>query len=100
MSKRPATPRTSASVELPPDLDQVTPALRDVTQRLLHDLSDTPEDLLDAAALTPLVLIKLAQQSGRLVAERPVRALLILTTLSAMLAAAVKRRRKRRETAG
>jgi len=96
MRKRPALPQVCDSAGLPPDLDEVTPALRDVTHRLLHDLSDTPEDLRDAAALAPLALIKLAQQSARALAARPKRTLLVLASLSAVLAGFAMSRRKRR----
>ena len=70
----------------------IAPAIRDVTYRLMHDLSDTPDDIRDAAALAPLALIKLAQQSARFLAERPKRTLLGLAFISVVLAVIAKRR--------
>lgn len=93
MSRRPTLPKAPRSDDLPPEGDEVAPAVGDVTYRLLHHLSDTPQDIRDAAALAPLALIKLAQQWARVLAARPTQAVLILAGLAAIVA--LKRRERR-----
>lgn len=92
MSKRKTLSQGSPSADLPSEFDEIAPAIRDVTYRLMHDLSDTPGDIRDAAALAPLALIKLAQQSGRFLGKRPKRTLLGLAFIPVVLAVIAKRR--------
>ena len=46
-------------------------AVHDVTHRLTHDLSDTPEDIRDAVAFAPLALVKGLEIAGSWVHRRP-----------------------------
>ncbi len=78
------------------DADEVGPAVRDMSYRLTHNLSDTPEDLRDAAALAPLVAVKLALKIAHAVTVRPRQTALAIVGLAVMLAGVAASRRKRR----
>ncbi len=79
------TTDVSSGDELPSELDEVAPAIRDVTYRLAHDLTDTPEDLRDAVAFAPLAAIKLAQHGADFLTKRPRRTLLSLAGLAVIV---------------
>ncbi|WP_133255219.1 hypothetical protein [Phenylobacterium kunshanense] len=78
-----------------PDPDEVGPAVRDVAHNLTHDLSDTPDDLRDAAAAAPLIAVKLAQRFAAAVAHRPERAVAILAGVVALIWIGRRERRRR-----
>lgn len=48
----------AAQASLPPEPDELEPAVRDVAYRLTHDLHDTGEDIRDAAAFAPVAVVK------------------------------------------
>ena len=73
-SMRPADP-------LRQDLNEVRPAVEDVVFELTHDLSDTPEDLRDAAAFAPIALVKALGGVADYLAARPRRTLAIAGTM-------------------
>lgn len=84
------------SARLSPEPDEVGAAVRDTAFRLTHDLSDTPADLRDAAALAPLAAIKLARRCADAIAARPKRAvLLIAAAVAAVLTGVAALRRAR-----
>lgn len=43
---------------LPPEPDELEPAVRDIAYRLTHDASDTGQDLRDAVDFAPLAVAK------------------------------------------
>ena len=57
------------------EIDELTPAIRDVAFRLSHDLSDTREDIRDALAFAPVALVKLLDRFVAYAAARPKRAI-------------------------
>ncbi len=95
MSKRLEETDVSPTGEPPSEPDEIGPAIRDMTYRLTHDLTDTPEDLRDAAGLAPLAAIKLAQQAADFLAKRPKRtffALVGLAVIAVRVAVALRKR--------
>lgn len=93
MSKR-MTTNVSPDDQLPSALNEVAPAIRDVTNRLTHDLSDTPDDLRDTIAFAPLAAVKLVQEGVNFLSARPGRTLMVVTTLAAIVMGIAVARRK------
>ena len=81
------------------DLDELTPAIRDVAYRLTHDLSDTREDIGDALAFAPVALVKLLDRFVAYAAARPKRAIAMFAGLL-LAGAVVVTQRRRRQTEG
>jgi len=86
----------AGSGDLPPEPDEVGAAVRDVSYRLTHDLSDTSDDLRDAAALAPLAAIKLAQRYASAIAARPKRTFLAIAGLAGLVVAGATWLRRKR----
>lgn len=64
-------------------LEELGPAVRDVAHRLIHDLSDTPEDIRDAVAFAPLAAVKVLQACANAISRHPRRTMLALAGLAA-----------------
>ena len=94
MAKPPASDSLEAA-GLAPEPDEIGPTVQDVARNLAHDLSDTPDDLRDAAAAAPLIIVKLAQRFAGAVTARP-GAVAILAGLVAVLWIGQRGRRHRR----
>lgn len=76
------------------EVDELTPAIRDVAVRLTHDLSDTREDVRDALAFAPVALVKLLDRFIAYAAARPKRAIAMFAGL--LLVGVVVTQRHRR----
>lgn len=85
MSKDIDKPDGAAPRKPSTESDEVGQAIRDVTYRLTHDLSNTPEDLRDALAFGPLAAIKLAERCASVLAARPKRTLAAVIALGVVL---------------
>jgi hypothetical protein len=79
---------------LPPEPNELAPAVRDVAYQLTHDLRDTHEDIRDAAAFAPLALVKAFNAFATRVAAHPRKTALAVILLGG--AVGLFRRRRRR----
>ena len=77
------------------EVDDLTPAIRDVAVRLTHDLSDTREDVRDALAFAPVALVKLLDRFVAYAAARPKRAIAVFAGLLLAGAVVVTQRHRR-----
>lgn len=94
--RKPRRTVSPAGLHPSPDPEELRAALGDVSYNLTHDLSDTPQDLRDAAAFAPLAAVKLAQRLALAIRRRPRHALLVAAGLGAValgVAALFQRRR-------
>ena len=72
--------------EPPVEPNDVGAAVREVSYQLTHDLSDTSENLRDAAAFAPLAAIKLAQRAASAASRPRNRTALVVFGAAALLA--------------
>jgi hypothetical protein len=80
----------------PPETDELETAVRDVAYRLTHDMSDTADDLRDAAAFAPLAVVKAMNNLATRAAAHP-RKLALTALLLAGAAGLIAWRRSKRE---
>jgi len=85
--------------DIPPlqdETDELGPAIRDVSYQLVHDFSDTRDNIEDAVAFAPLALVKMVERGAHLIASWPKQVLVGIGGLAgAALAIVIFIRRKR-----